>query len=779
MSSACLADAPIKNNKQATSKPVQTNPDLILSFGTSATDNSPVRRTLTLAKLIEEFQVPDTKRGTLTSKEYHALKDTDPEEKAIKRREKDGQYFTLCAFGKNGRRANNNVEKLCGFTLDFDSGKTTRKEIEKRLNPYTYIAYTSYSHRPDHEKWRVVIPYSNPIESAQHSAVFEHFQNLFGGDVDPHCATASQLYYTPACPRDSGPEYQCFENIGNLFDPVAVKAQPPKEKSTTPNSPSATTDETKRLESALSHLSADDRKTWVEVGLAMKRDLHEGGLSIWLKWSGQSKKFELEDALKTWESLAPADDDSGITLAAIFFRAKKSGWIDLAPTEDVPEHIAEINKSHFFSFDGGRSLIFRETVDPLFHRHILDAMKPSDFKLVYANKFVAVAAGDNKTKRICIADDWIRHPNRREYSGLVLAPNKDVPGYYNLWRGFAVQAKRGSWKKMQQHIKNIICRNDKEAFTYLMNWLAHAIQRPDRPAEVAVVLRGGRGTGKGMFVRSFGELFGQHFVHISQGKHLTGNFNAHLRDCIVLFVDEAFWAGDKQGEAELKRLITEPTLAIERKGLDVTMTPNMLHVIMASNSQWVVPAGVDERRFFVLDIDDSMQQNAAYFSALDAELKAGGLEAMLYDLRKRDLSGFDVRQVPNTDALKNQKILSLEPHMQWWFEKLINGTLSDHEKEWGEIRKSVLHEDYLSHVKNTGGSRRATQTELGMKLSGLLPPGYPQSAKISVEFGTDKSVRKSVYRFPPLQECRKHFEEIARFGAVDWERGEYTKKTKK
>ena len=50
---------------------------------------------------------------------------------------------------------------------------------------------------------------------------------------------------------------------------------------------------------------------------------------------------------------------------------------------------------------------------------------------------------------------------------------------------------------------------------------------------------------------------------------MTGNFNAHLEERIVLFVDGAYWAGDKQGEAVLKHLTTEPTLPIERKFRDV------------------------------------------------------------------------------------------------------------------------------------------------------------------------------------------------------------------
>ena len=37
---------------------------------------------------------------------------------------------------------------------------------------------------------------------------------------------------------------------------------------------------------------------------------------------------------------------------------------------------------------------------------------------------------------------------------------------------------------------------------------------------------------------------GQHALKISNAKHLVGNFNSHLRDCVFLFADEAFFAGD-------------------------------------------------------------------------------------------------------------------------------------------------------------------------------------------------------------------------------------------
>lgn len=55
---------------------------------------------------------------------------------------------------------------------------------------------------------------------------------------------------------------------------------------------------------------------------------------------------------------------------------------------------------------------------------------------------------------------------------------------------------------------------------------------------------------------------------------LTGNFNSHLRDCIALFADEAFWAGDRAGESVLKMLVTEPVIPIEGKGRDLVLVPN-------------------------------------------------------------------------------------------------------------------------------------------------------------------------------------------------------------
>jgi hypothetical protein len=157
-----------------------------------------------------------------------------------------------------------------------------------------------------------------------------------------------------------------------------------------------------------------------------------------------------------------------------------------------------------------------------------------------------------------------------------------------------------------------ICNGNATHFAYLMGWCARLVQHPELQGEVAVVLRGLKDTGKGVFVNALLHLIRNHGLAVSNSLHLVGRFNEHLKDCVLLSADEAFFAGDKQGEGTLKALITERVLFIEGKFKVPQQYRNRLHVIMASNSEWVVPASDDERRYFVLDVSDARAQDHAY-----------------------------------------------------------------------------------------------------------------------------------------------------------------------
>ena len=89
-------------------------------------------------------------------------------------------------------------------------------------------------------------------------------------------------------------------------------------------------------------------------------------------------------------------------------------------------------------------------------------------------------------------------------------------------------------------------------------------------------------------------------------------------------------------------LPTEDSLIVEPKGKDAFQIKNHMRLIIASNNEWVVPAGMEERRFFVLDVCDKNMQNREYFNRIFEQMDNGGREALLYDLLRYNLEGIDL-----------------------------------------------------------------------------------------------------------------------------------------
>jgi Family of unknown function (DUF5906)/Bifunctional DNA primase/polymerase, N-terminal len=387
--------------------------------------------------------------------------------------------------------------------------------------------------------------------------------------------------------------------------------------------------------------------------------------------------------------------------------AAPSGARQEPPSNSGGDAISDLNSKYCVVNDGGSVLIFRDRYDDVMHRQIYDRMTAAAFKLLHKNETVLVKAEGDTADRKGIADVWLSHAGRRTYHTVVFDPaGKAAPGVLNLWRGFGFEPKPGDWSKLKDHIKDNICTGNSLYFAYMMNWMALLVQQPAEQGQVAIILRGMKGVGKGILGNVLRQLFGQHGMYVSKSKHLVGAFNSHLRDCVLLFADEAFFAGDRAAEGTLKSLITEDTLTIEPKGQNVILCKNHLHIVMASNEDWVVPASLDERRYFVLDVGDERRQDLAYFAAILEQMKGGGYAAMLHELLSRDISQFQVRKVPNTGALEDQKKHSFKTEIAWFYEVLTRTYiyrsklgLTDEFEQWIEWASTdLLYASYLDYA---------------------------------------------------------------------------------
>jgi len=339
--------------------------------------------------------------------------------------------------------------------------------------------------------------------------------------------------------------------------------------------------------------------------------------------------------------------------------------IQRAHDEATDPHLAELNSKHIVIESMGVSAKCRimERLPTPDGRGVVAFQSFEDFRNRYMHRSVVVGQDKDKNDvKMPLGKWWLQNASRRQHKTLVFLPGggEIMDGdQFNLWQGFGVQPKAGNWSLMKNHIHEVLAGGVEANAEYIIKWAAHAVQHPDRPAEAAVVFRGDLGTGKGAFGRGMLRIFGRHGVRTQGAAVLDNRFNVHLRDCCLLFADEVDW-DSRRSSSQLKGMVTEESLFIEPKGVDATNQPNYLHIIIASNSDWVIPAAPGERRFAAFHVSPHRKDDKAYFNALFAEMDGGGLAAMLHDLLAMDLTGWHPRwNIPQTGELSEQKLAGL------------------------------------------------------------------------------------------------------------------------
>ena len=336
-----------------------------------------------------------------------------------------------------------------------------------------------------------------------------------------------------------------------------------------------------------------------------------------------------------------------------------------AETDDDP--VSEINREYFAVLDGGKAVFCREEADGT-----LTTMDKSAFDYELADR--VVMAND---KPVAATKLWHCSGRRRYYRrGFVLDPQEGHdPAAYNLWRGFGVDPAPGEWPRLRAHVGEVLAEGNSEYADYVLRWSAWSLQNPATPPRVALVFRGNEGVGKGVFCNALVRAFGSHGMRLQHMQQVSGRFNAHMRHLCMLFADEAVVPG-LESEGILKGMITEAKSPIEAKGRDIVVADNHLHVVMASNSDWVVPAGDGARRFAVFDVPATYKGQSSYFGPLWSEIENGGLAAMMHEMLNWDLGSWHPESArPETVGLVRQKIASLGGLDAFWFECLQTGNV--------------------------------------------------------------------------------------------------------
>jgi hypothetical protein len=280
---------------------------------------------------------------------------------------------------------------------------------------------------------------------------------------------------------------------------------------------------------------------------------------------------------------------------------------------------------------------------------------------------------------VSLAKLWLENnrTNKKQYTGIAFDPSNQVPKHvFNVWTGLGVKPEPGNWDLVNELIFDVLSNKSEESYNYIMDWCAMSVQKPWIKPGTTIIFSGDQGTGKSAFGKMFTYLFGRHGMRLDDSNQVTGRFNDHLSDKVGIFVDEAFWTRNHQAEAVLKGLITDETKQYEAKFQGLRIGRSYLHVMMASNNEYVANVtGSDERRYAVFE--PGPKKSFEFYAKLIGNDYTPNwvalMPAWLDALMKRDISKFNPSaDRPKTAAYEMQRIISMDPIKTWIWEFVEN-----------------------------------------------------------------------------------------------------------
>jgi hypothetical protein len=376
---------------------------------------------------------------------------------------------------------------------------------------------------------------------------------------------------------------------------------------------------------------------------------------------------------------------------------------------------------------------------------------------------------DQNGKLRQVSKDWITSPDRRTYLGFTFDPRHvgPVDEKYNHWRGntykptigVSLNDAKALCDLFLRHLRDIICGGDVELYRWMINHFAQLVQFPWKKPETAIVIIGKKGAGKSLVFDVIGHLFKDNYIVTAEKRMLLGNFNSHMETVLVFQFEEAFWAGDKAAEGKLKHMITGKCHMVEHKGYEPYMVDNYARIYITSNSDWAVPATVDERRFAVMECSPDRIGDKPYFKDIFDQLERNGGEgyrALMTVLSEIEVDQVAVNVPPKTAALADQKLETLEGPAKWLYSSLAEGCIAgvSSEVDYGwlnEVPCNEAYEAYHLYDKSQGNRYPRSDRSFGRALQAMLGDAVKRTKK---RVGHDF---RYVYKFKSLDECRENF----------------------
>jgi len=315
-----------------------------------------------------------------------------------------------------------------------------------------------------------------------------------------------------------------------------------------------------------------------------------------------------------------------------------------------------------------------------------------------------------KKTEVCSIPLWklIELSKVRTYSSIVCRPNISKVGKneFNVWIPFLADKKiKYDMTRVQPiltYIENIICNNIKHVYKWFFSWLRIICKYPHiKTGIVPLLFSKKQRAGKGTFVNwLISCVFGYHCSYQTNITRVTKNFNSFLQGKVFVYIDELPTSNGEYHNIfdNLKNLITDPFLDIEKKGVESYMTDNLLNFIASTNNKYSVKIEKDDGRWCVIPVNEEKVGDRAFFdhhyqNVFTAENAIHFFNYMI-DIDDDDELLVNVRNIPQTDLRQEIQNMCLSPP-ESFLEKVKNRELDIEISIIGNIKR-----DGFGHIKD-------------------------------------------------------------------------------
>lgn len=148
-----------------------------------------------------------------------------------------------------------------------------------------------------------------------------------------------------------------------------------------------------------------------------------------------------------------------------------------------------------------------DSMEPSFLKH--NELKQYFCNWVYFEPCKVDEQNPSGWKSMRFVDTWLMDLNRREVSRVVVDPRNTESGVYNLWKPLiASQLKHiepaaryeDVLSPIIHHLHHVVTEQNDLHTNWLLDWMANMVQRPYQRSQVAILLYGKQGCGKGIII---------------------------------------------------------------------------------------------------------------------------------------------------------------------------------------------------------------------------------------------------------------------------------------